>query len=239
MKPFSNYLFKGTTAFRLMPAVLLVLLTSFLSSCLKEPDPVPTGEAKVRYVNAVPGSNPQNFYVNGQQLNSLTVSYGFASDYVTITSGYNNFIFADQGSTTGNATDAGTLAIGDVVTFFYYRTQDNKVLATGINDDLSAPAAGKAKVRFINIDSFLPPTTSSIAITTVGGSALETALAFRGVSKYYEVNPGAQFSATATTATGVITAPNVNPGIVAGKTYTIWYSGTTATELTGYTIVHN
>lgn len=231
----SYFLSKKAGTALLMSCLGLVVL---LSSCIKEPKPEPTGEAYVRYVNAVQGSSAQDFYVNGVKKSTTPLTYGNHSAFTTIVSGNNQFIFADEGSTNaGAATDPVTIQIGTKLTVFYYRTASTPtnpgpVAAGIIGVDASAPATGKAKVRFLHLNSYY---NQSFAISVVGGAQLVTGVGFRATSIYYSVDPGAKLSVAATG----ITTGEINPGFEAGKIYTIWFDGSSATELNSHVIVEN
>ncbi|WP_133576910.1 DUF4397 domain-containing protein [Pedobacter metabolipauper] len=206
-----------------------------LSSCLKEPDPVPTGEARVKFVNASLTSGPQDFYVNGALKSTTSLPYSASSGYVTITSGNNEFAVTDAGVTsTANAISSYGIDISSNLTLFYFNNATSGHSAGLIPDDMTAPDAGKAKVRFVHLNNFLGTTNLSASIS--GGAQLFTGLGFAVVSPYYSVDPGTKFTLA---AAGVTNAPEVNSGIVAGKIYTIWVDGAAATELTGHTIIQN
>ena len=211
-----------------------------LASCSKknEPQPEPVGAAKVRFVNTVRGSLAQDFYVNGVKKSTLPAAYGEASAYLEITSGSNAFKFYDAGTTTVKAeSQAYSVPIGFNVTTFYYQGSNGLFGAFAIGDDMSAPAAGKAKVRFYNLNSFLTPTTG-ITISVVGQTTpLIPSLVYGDLNAtYYAVDPGAKFTLT---AAGVTNAPQLDGGIIAGKNYTIWIDGGSSAELTGHVILQN
>jgi len=207
-------------------------LMLMLSSCVKKPAPVPVGEAKVRFTNAALGSSAQDCYVNSQKKNNGGLIYGASSNSITITSGDNSFVFTDEGSTTINEGTGGTIQIGASYSIFYLKTQLQQPAAVGLMED-NAVVAGKAKVRFLHFNSFL---NASVAIKNQAGETLTAGVGFASSTPYYTVEPGTKFTLT---ATGVTTVPVVDAGLLAGKNYTIWLSGPSATELTYYTITQN
>lgn len=226
---------KAWGAFMIAGAGLMITMVS----CKKnDPVPEPVGEAKVRYVNTVQGSAAQDFYVNGTKKSASAVAYGGVSEYLTITSGGNSFGFYNTGSTTANVTtEAYNFPIGINGTVFYYQAQSGPLGAFAIGDDMTAPAAGKAKVRFLNINKFSG--TNAIAVSVVGqATVLIPSLVYGDLSNiaYFSVDPGAKFTFA---ATGVTDAPVLDAGIVAGKIYTIWVDGSSSTSLTGHAIVQN
>jgi hypothetical protein len=222
---------------------LLVACLSVFASCSKKNDPIPepVGDIKVKSVNAVRGSASQDFYINDTKKNTQVIAYGSASEYFTVTSGNNTFKFYNAGTTTLTAeSQAYNIPIGLNVTAFYLQSPSGQFGVFPIGDDVTTPAAGKARVRFLYFNSFLP-TTSVISVSVVGQTtpligALGHLLDPAAQASYYNVDAGTKFKFA---ANGVTDAPELDPGIVAGKIYTIWIDGSSATNLTGHVIVQN
>lgn len=213
-----------------------------LSSCSKDDDiePEPVGEARVRYVNTIQGSADQDLYVNGTKKNTSAVAYGSASAYMTITSGGNSFKYYDAGTTTAKAESGSyNFPIGISATVFNYQTATGQFGVFAVGDDMSAPAAGKAKVRFIYINSYAGGTVpGTVSVSLVGQSTppLMPALTWGDISTpYIAVDPGAKFTFTSTGSA----SPELDGGIVAGKNYTVWIDGTSPAIVTGHIILQN
>lgn len=213
--------------------VICIGLTTILSSCLKAPKPVPVGEAKLRYINAAFDSSAQSFYVNGKRFGAGLVNYGQASALFPILSGTQSMAFADEATAQPSAGINGDLEINGNYSIFLYKNLDGRAEVLGLGDNLTAPDAGKAKVRFIHLNGFL---NNSIAIKTSTGTALVSEIPFASSSDYYQVDPGTKFVAS---GTGVTTNPEIDLGILAGKIYTIWLSGSSSTELKAYSFTAN
>ncbi|WP_342331134.1 DUF4397 domain-containing protein [Pedobacter sp. FW305-3-2-15-E-R2A2] len=213
--------------------VICIGLVTLISSCLKEPKSVPVGEAKLRYVNAAYGSSAQSFYVNGKRFGEGVVNYGQASALFPVVSGTQSLTFADEATSEPTAGINGTLAIDGSYSIFLYKNSENKAELLGIGDNLTAPNTGKAKVRFIHLNGFL---NNSISIKTGTGTDLATAIPFANSTNYFQVDPGTKFIAS---GTGVTTNPEIDLGILSGKIYTIWLSGSAATELKAYSFTAN
>jgi hypothetical protein len=216
-----RFLFVGLSA--------LVLLAS---SCVKQKN-TPTGEAHVRFVNAVVGSPSQDVYVNSVLVSSGKIPYGGQTSYMTYTAGINEIVFVDGITHISQAAEDYGSDIGDYATVYFFGTLQGTLSAGGIKDIMTAPAAGKARVRFLNLDYNL---SNAMIMTLVGGANLYTSLPFGTASTYFEVDPGAKFQPS---ATGVTTAPVIDFNPKAGKIYTVWLSGTSATELYGNAILQN
>lgn len=222
-----------------MKKILLLGLVALMVSCVKKDPPEPVGEAKVRFVNALKGSNNQDMFIRGQKVpNSLPLIYGQNSPYFTTTSGDIAFAFADQGATDGaaNAGVAGKLAIGDNVTVFYFHTlpsKDNKIAAGFVWDD-NNKVAGKAKVRFVHLNYHLNNFISFLKENGDSKAAIDAGVAFSDASKYYELDPGTKIYARA------VDVPEdllINVNLEAGKNYTIWIDGDSEKELVSHVII--
>ena len=219
----------------------LTLGVMLLSSCFKEPKPEPVGDAYINAVNAVRGSSPQEFYLNGSKKNSVPIPYGTSSGYITVTSGNSQFAFGNVSSETANAaTQVVGVPIGVNATVFYYTesksqsTQEELHMATIINYDMKPSAvAGKAKVRFINLNYLLLNTISVLSGTT----KIVEKIPFKSSSSYIDLDPGTKFKFVA----DIVDSPasvELDPNLQANKNYTVWVDGVTATELTGHVIAH-
>lgn len=217
-----------------MKRLLLGVMSAvvLLSSCAKKIEEEPKGEAHVRFVNAVSGSADQDVYLNSVKLANATVGFGKRSNYFSYTSGINSFDFANTGTVTSNALINYGVAIGDWSTVFYYSNSFGLPVAGAIKDDMTTPPAGKARVRFINLNYQV---TSTVKVMS-GGVELVPVVSFGYASAYYNVDPGAKFTPQAVSVT---TAPEMDFGIQAGKIYTIMLHGATATELYGYNFPQN
>ncbi len=202
------------------------------SSCVK-PKNTPTGDAHIRFVNAVVGSPSQDVYINSVLVSSGKIPYGTQTPYMTYTAGISQIVFVDGITHISQAAEDYGSDIGDYATFYFYGNMQGTLSAGGIKDNMTPPATGKARVRFINLDYNL---TNAMVMAVVGGSNLFTSLQFATASTYYEVDPGTKFQAS---ATGVTTSPVLDFGLKAGKIYTIWMSGPSATEIYGNAILQN
>jgi hypothetical protein len=215
-------------------ALLLTLSTIVLlaSSCVKKKE-TPQGEAQVRFLNAVIGAPAHDVYIGDEKVVKSGLSYGVISPYISYTAGINIMAFVDPSTQITSAAENYGSDIGDQATVFLYANLQGRLTAGGIKDNMTAPAAGKARVRFINLHYNL---TQAMIVSIQGGAQLFTQLPFGTASTYYEVTPGTKFT---TQATGVTTNPVIDLGIQAGKIYNVWFSGATDTEIYGYGYTQN
>ncbi len=238
MKPSFLLSLKAGSVFMIVCLSAILLVTS----CGKKYDPVPepVGDAKVRFVNAVQGGQAQDFFVNGGKKNTTPLAYGEVSEYLTISSGSNAFSFNNTGTTVVNAsTPAYSFPIGISGTVFYLKTLSGTLGAFALGDDMTAPAAGKAKVRFINMNSYSG--SNAITVSQVGSTdVMIPSLTFVDPNSnlgfpYFAVDAGVKFKLTMPGATEV----EFDGAIAAGKNYTIWIDGSSAAVMTAHAIVQN
>jgi hypothetical protein len=203
-----------------------VLLSIGLTACNKNSDPEVTGTAYVRAVNSAEASAPQDFYVDDSKQSTTPLAYTQTSAYTTVNAGTHNVQFRTSGTATVNVSGGVFLNPGSYSTFYY--ASDNTAVA--VQDDNTAPQSGKARVRFINLNSAL---NSSVDFGLSSGNKIVTNLAYKIASAYQEVDAATSFSLyVAGSSTATLTIPTT---IQAGKIYTVVISGT-STATINYTV---
>ena len=192
-------------------ALSLVLATSALADA---------HEARVRVVHASPDAPAVDVWVNGSVAFSNAPFKGI-TDYAKLEPGTYNVQVTPTGATEPVVIDAD-LAL---------ETQtDYTVVAVGklenieplvLVDNNSAPAAGKAHVRFVHAS----PDAPAVDIAVAGGPVLFANVAFKGVGDYLPVDAGtydleARVAGTETVALSI-------PGVALenGTVYTIFAMG--------------
>jgi hypothetical protein len=204
-----------------------------LSSCVKRQD-TPVGNASVKFVNAVDKSNDQDVYAGGKLLSRGPLGYGFSTEYFTVPSGFTIFEYTNTGTQEIQGQINHGMDIDSYSTIYYYRDLNSLIQTGATRDDMTAPPAGKARVRFIHLNYYF---NNSINVGVVGAAApLAKDLVFRAASGYFNVDPGTKFQAS---GTGIVTAPVIDVNIQAGKIYTIWIDGESGTNLRPHTVLQN
>lgn len=219
-------------SFLLMCASLVLLF----ASCSKKYDPVPDviGEVQIRAVNTFIGSVSQDLLINNTpQLTAL--SYGNVSSYITASSAPMLIGFYDtRTTTTMNAGGQVSIPVNAKVSIYYLKTPEGVPGAILLNDATTAPASGKAKVRFFNLNNAL---NGNISVTIDGpNTTLVPAVKYSECSLFFEVDPGTKFNFV---GNGVVPTPAFDGALAAGKVYTIWIDGPLATNLNGHLVVNN
>jgi hypothetical protein len=208
--------------------------TILLSSCKKDSTPIVYADAKVRIVNANATSSTQDFYQNDVKISTTALAYGSASTgYYTVKGGPSSFAFRDSGTATLTASRNVSVGENGSYTIFYYKDASGNGDLTGFLDDNTAPATGKARVRFLNFGfSFNNAINVSYASTgtlIVNGLGLD-------ISSYYSIDPNTDLGvAVIGSPATVIQGSN----FVAGKIYTVWFDATSATTANYHVVVQN
>jgi len=207
------------TIFKTFIAVIAVSVV--FAACSKdryEPQQV----AGLSIINAFAAPDSLDFYIDQTRANKGALKFNSKIDYLNLFPGNRALSIAKRGSNRALASERFNLASGVGYSIFVLdtlNTNTKKYLLT--EDDLSAPEADKAKVRFINLSKDAP----ALSLRIDGKEAnLFTDKAFYEFTPFTSVDPGA--SVTFNVRAGDVvktTVPNVK--IEKGKIYTIYAKG--------------
>jgi LPXTG-motif cell wall-anchored protein len=201
-------------------AAVLVLSLALATSALAA-----DGQARARVIHASPDAPAVDIWVNGS-VAIPNLAFPNATDYVEFAPDTYKIQVSPAGATEPIVIDADLTLEADT---------DYSVAAVGMLADIeplvlidnnSAPAEGKAHVRFVH----LSPDAPAVDIAVTGGPVLFANVAFKGVGDYLPVDAGtydleARLAGTETVALSV---PGVK--LEAGNVYTIWAMGLAAGE---------
>lgn len=207
------------TIFKTFIAVLTVSVV--VTACSKdryEPTPV----AGLSVINAFAAPDSLDFYVDQTRVNRNAIKFNTKIDYLNLFPGNRALSITKRGSNRAVASERFNLSSGVGYSIFILdtlNTNTKKYLLT--EDDLSAPAADKAKVRFINLSKDAP----ALSLIVNGKDAnLFTDKAFYEYTNFTAVDPGESVTFNIKAGTQVkATVPNVK--IEKGKIYTIYAKG--------------
>lgn len=204
-----------------------------LSSCKKDdPDVVVKGEAKIKVVNATLTEIEQDVYLDNVKLTSTALAFGETSDYVKIPSGSRNVAYVGLNNANTNASFNFTPSI--TYTAFLVANKTNVREIVSYEDNLSNSEMDKAKVKLINLSPNFP---TGINVSVQAGLQFVNGLAFKEASGYFTVDAGLNLRYSVVGSGNIKTIDNAN--FVAGKIYTIWFSGTSAATLEAHIITDN
>lgn len=199
--------------------LMFVAATLMLASSCKKDDGYQfdgSVTAKVQLVNASADAGSVSLYIDNILRTPNAVAYGSAS-------GYNNAYTGQQDVTVQNAT-GNTLATlssqidaANVYTYILAGAGTAQALIA-VNDDQTAPASGKARIRFVQASSNAA-TLSLIA----NGTALFSGINYKAASAYMDVAAGSYTFKLANASTTLFTSTTIS--LTAGKIYTIYSKG--------------
>lgn len=226
---------------------LAALLTTIFAACNKNDDD-PTGpDPQLMAVHASPNSPAFNFYLDNTKFNSQPLAFLANTAYTTVTPKNYNVKVTAANNITPLIEIRANLQRGKHYSLFAYDTLlNNRIKAFVVEDDLSAPAAGKAKVRFLQ----LIPVNVPVDIVANGNILF----ANRAYADNVNNNSKAAFTAvdggtytvdvriagSGSSIPPLLTVPNVV--FEAGKIYTVYAKGLvtgTGTTLLGAQLIIN
>lgn len=204
-------------------AFLAVFAVSAILVACKKDTPAPQKIAGLYVVNAFADTLSLDFIIDNTKINTKPFKYNVKSTgYLNLYPGTMTIGIAKKGVNKIIAKNDYTLAESKGYSMFIIdtlNTNTKKFLL--IEDDLSAPEADKAKVRFINLSKDAPALNLGIEGQTTD---LFTNKAFYEHTAFTSITPGASVTFNIKENTTVkTTLPNVK--IEKGKIYTIYAKG--------------
>ncbi len=192
-------------------------------------DETPTAEtAKVNVVHASPNAPGVDLLVDGVKVNSSALAFPDNTGYLSVNAGARNFKVNVTGTSTTVIDVTPTLTKDANYTVFAIDSV-SKISPLLLVDDLTAPAAGKAHIRFIH----LSPNAPAVDVSVVGQAAGVGIFTNRSFNKTITA---AQYAFTpvdaatydlevrvAGTTTVALNLPDIT--LTAGKIYTVFAKG--------------
>lgn len=223
-------------------AIAIVLLFAVgLTACskLKDSDYEPIQVSGLNIIHASPTTELLDVYVdNSLPTYNINFALGNQIGYLSAYSGSRMFNVTKQGSLVSLKSFQYTLKPQIGYSLFVANTLENIEFVI-LEDNLTRPATGKAKIRFIN----LSPDAGTLSLS-VSGSATDLASnkAFKEASDFVAIDPGAAVSFDLKNATGGIEATLPNIKIEEDRIYTFFAKGlkanTDETKFAGDIFVH-
>lgn len=221
--------------------VLLTFVTTIsLASCSDDENttaPTPTEKANVLVVHASPDAPGVDLLVDNT-VAGTNLTFPNNTGYLSVNAGTRNV----KVNVTGTSTTVIQANLNIAANKNYSVFAVNQVSAIEplvFEDDFTAPASGKAHVRFIH----LSPNAPTVNITLTDGTIVFGNVAFKGSVNFTPLNAGTynlQVRDAATNQTVVLELPNIT--LQAGKIYTVFakglLGGTGAQELGAQIIVN-
>jgi len=142
-----NYaMFKSS--FVKMAAAAMVLAVGF-TACKDDEKVKPVDEAKVGVINLLEDVNKVNVHFSGKKINNAAVNAGAFSNYMSIKAANDNLIIFAEGKTDTLTKKKHDFKADQSYTAVVYGNEEEAHMEV-FSDNLTAPANGKAKIRFAN-----------------------------------------------------------------------------------------
>jgi hypothetical protein len=199
---------------------VLFAASLFMTAC-DDDDTVTKTFAKVLVAHASPNAPGVDLLVDNNKVNTSALPFPSNTGYLSVESGARNFKVNVSGTATTVINANITLAENKNYSLFAVDSVA-KISAVLLEDDLTAPAAGKAHVRFVHLSPNAPAVDVAVAST---GTVVFANRAFKQTSAFTPLNAGT-YNLDVRVA-GTSTVALVLPAITlsAGKIYTVFAKG--------------
>ncbi|HMT29014.1 MAG TPA: DUF4397 domain-containing protein [Bacteroidia bacterium] len=234
MKKNFNFMSAKTMAILMFPAFVMV------SSCKDDDDstPAPTPTyAKVMVTHASPDAPGVDLLVDNVKLNSAALTFPSNTPYITLGTGNRNVKINVSGTSTTVINATLPLVANKNYSVFAIDSVAS-IDALVIEDNLAAPAAGKAHVRFIH----LSPDAPSVDVAVDGAAVVFGDYSYEEYSAFTPLDAGTYDLEVRVAGTSTV-ALDLDPiTLQAGKIYTVFakgFLGGTGTQALGAQIIVN
>lgn len=223
---------------RFAPVVLAVVAAVALSSCKDDKkNPVtPTPKANVLVVHASPDAPGVDLLVDNS-IAGTNLTYPNNTGYLSVKAGTRNVKVNVTGTST-TVINADLPLTANTSYSVFAVDSVSKISALVLTDDLSAPASGKAHVRFVH----LSPNAPAVDVAVTSGPVLFPNTSFKGYSSFTPVNAGTYNLEVRLAGTSTVVLPLPGVTLTAGKIYTVFakgFVGGTGAQALGAQIVAN
>ncbi|MFN8294745.1 MAG: DUF4397 domain-containing protein [Chitinophagales bacterium] len=198
----------------------LAALTFALVSCKEETTTTPD-TAKVNVVHASPDAPGVDLLVDGTKVNTSALSFPDNTGYLTVNAGARNFKVNVSGTSTTVINVTPTLTKNANYTVFAVDSV-SKISPLLLTDDLTAPASGKAHVRFVHLSPNAPAVDVAVASS---GAVVFANKSFKEYTAFTPLDAGSYNLdvRVAGTSTVALVLPTIT--LQAGKIYTVFAKG--------------
>lgn len=217
---------------------IIMVSAMVFSSCSKEDTPAAT--AKTMVVHASPDAPAVDVLIDNSTVVNNVAFPSFTTSYLSVNTGTRRVRVNAAGTTTSIIDVSLPFDANKNYTIFAVDSL-SKITPIRLEDDLTAPASGKAHVRFVH----LSPNAPAVDIAVTGGAVISglSNTAFKASTSFVPLDAGT-FNLdvrVAGTSTVALAVPNVT--LQSGKIYTIFargFNGATGSQALGASIItHN
>jgi len=200
----------------------MAALSIALVSCSKDEDYTPPPISGLNVIHASPTNEKLDFFVENTRANTADFAFGNKIGYLNLYSGSRRLVTTKKNSSTPLITENFTLEDQKIYSLFIYDKLDI-VKYLMIKDEITAPATGKAKIRFVHLSPDAPALNLNI-----GGkdTDLFTDKSFKSYTDFVDIDPADKVTFNVKNKTdGTLAAKIEDVKIEANKVYTVWVKG--------------
>lgn len=224
---------------RLACAAALFAALLPVASCSNDDNPVNPGsqQSRVMAVHTIPDGPAVDVLVDGVVI-APSLNYLGSTTYLTVNAGTRNVRLNLAGTTSTLAESNLLVPSNRNATVFAVGTAASAEVVL-LNDDLSAPASGRAKVRFVHLSPDAPP----VDLAVTAGAVVFSNTAFKGDKPFQSIAAGTYDLELRAAGTVTILLPMPSITFEAAKIYTVYarglVAGTGPTALGASLLTHN
>lgn len=202
--------------------LLAVLPTMVLTSCDNDDDDdMPVIEtANVMVVHASPDAPGVDLLVDNTKVNDAALTFPDNTEYLDVAAGRRN-IKVNAAGTTTSVIDANLDLERDENYSVFAIDRLANIEPLVLVDDLTAPASGRAHIRFVH----LSPDAPAVDIAITGGDVLISNRSFKSATDFIPVDAGSYNLEVRVAGTDQVALPLPNIQLASGRIYTIFASG--------------
>lgn len=202
--------------------IAAMTLSVALTACSKNEDYTPQDISGLSVIHASPTTEKLDILVDTKKANIADFSYTNKIDYMNLISGKRKVAITKKGVTTALLSDSLTFKPQFGYSLFIIDKLET-VKFLFLEDDLTQPVTGKARIRFVNAS----PDAPALNLTIAGKETdLVTNKAFKEFSAFESIDAAEKVTFNVKNkATGATEATIADVKIEPGRIYTIWVKG--------------
>lgn len=219
--------------------LIFVLSLGLLTGCSDDSTPTTpaASPARLSAIHASPDAPGVDLYVDGTKVGS-DLMFPNNTPYLSVNAGTRAIAVKVAGTST--TVLSADLPVASSAHYSVFAVDSvSKLSALVLTDDLTAPASGKAHVRFVH----LSPNAPAVDVALAGGSVLIGDKAFKQYTSFLPVDAGTYDLEVRLAGTSTVVLPLPGISLTAGKIYTVFakgfVGGTGAQQLGAQIVVNN
>lgn len=211
--------------FREQAAILgmLCLIATLFTSCLKQDDDdyVQTPAALISVINALPGTQAVDFYLDQNKGNTYPINYGNGLDYIRAYTGKRTPSFNLSNTSQKLKSDTITLKADNFYSAYLTGTVAQPEILL-LRDSITRPTTGMAAIRLVHVSANAP----AVDLAIKDGAVLATNKSYKGYSPFVAIQAAKTYTIEVRlTGTTTVLASLTDVRLNNNSVYTVWLQG--------------